>query len=85
MNQTMPQEFEAMCLAIELGFYYKDSSARAWRDFYELSAIVISEAISDRDREQLIVLKDYLDQILNGGEESAIVRIFKCVPRLKRS
>jgi len=46
MQPTVPEEFESLCLMVEMGFYYKDSSRDAWKDFDGLIAHVVEKALS---------------------------------------
>jgi hypothetical protein len=92
MNPTMPQEFESLCLMIEMGFYYKDSSKYTWNNFDELTAKVIESALSGRDRAGLFVIKNYLNRLrfstwlvrVSTSRQSSI-SLSACVWRSRRS
>jgi hypothetical protein len=78
MNPTMPQEFESLCLMIEMGFYYKDSSKYTWNNFDELTAKVIESALSGRDRAGLFVIKNYLNRLLDAERaEEELRKVWK--------
>ncbi|MBY6239742.1 hypothetical protein [Methylosinus sp. Sm6] len=71
MASKMPSEFESMCLSIEMGFYYKDTTDPIAMQFEKLSKKVVEEAIRDRSRSELVVLKSYLDELASGSHAAA--------------
>jgi hypothetical protein len=64
MTASIPEELESICLAIDLGFYYKDSNAVI--DVDALLTQVIAKALSPWDSAELSIVKAYLDELLRG-------------------
>jgi len=71
MASDLPSEFESMCLSIEMGFYYKDTTDPIASQFEKLSKKVVEDAIRDRSSSELLVLKNYLDELSSGSHTAA--------------
>ncbi len=71
MTPSPPEEFESICLAIDLGFYYKDAAASV--DMDALSTRVVANALSPWDAAELSAVKAYLDELLR--DERAASRL----------
>jgi hypothetical protein len=69
MNTSGTKIFAAVCLMMNMEFYYKQKKTnRAWRDREEWAAYALDESIADFTDAELRVLKGYIAELTSGPD-----------------